>query len=71
MKLRQRPSQIFLGVAICGIAITGFAETRPWTDVSGRTIKAELVDVSGGKAFLKMGKSQFEVPVETLSPADR
>lgn len=57
--------------AICGLAATGFAEPRSWTNASGKTIQAELVDVSGGKAFLKMGNSQFEVPVETLSPADQ
>lgn len=68
---RQRPSHILLLVAICGSTATGFAETRSWTNDAGKTIQAELVDVSGGKAFLKMGNSQFEVPVETLSQADQ
>lgn len=47
------------------------AETRSWTNSEGRTIEAELVDVNGGNAVLKMSGRNFEVPVTSISKSDQ
>lgn len=47
------------------------AAERSWTNGAGKTIVAELVEVKGDKAVLRMGGQNFEVPVASLSPADQ
>jgi len=44
---------------------------RSWTNSSGKTIVATLVEIAGDKAVLQMGGKNFEVPVASLSPEDR
>jgi hypothetical protein len=44
---------------------------RSWTNSSGKTIVATLVEISGDKAVLQMAGKNFEVPVASLSPDDR
>lgn len=47
------------------------AAERSWTNSTGKTIVATLVEVAGDKAVLQMGGRNFEVPVASLSPGDR
>ena len=47
------------------------AELRGWTNSSGKTIQAELVDVSGDDAVLSMKGKNFAVPIGSLSSADQ
>lgn len=47
------------------------AEERSWTNEAGKTINAELIEVSGDQAVLKMNGSNFEVPVTSLSEDDQ
>ncbi|HRQ88220.1 MAG TPA: hypothetical protein PLA50_05445, partial [Bacteroidia bacterium] len=47
------------------------AEERSWTNSSGKTIVATLVEVSGENAVLEMGGKNFSVPLASLSQADR
>jgi hypothetical protein len=44
---------------------------RSWTNSSGKTIVATLVEITGDKAVLQMAGKNFEVPVASLSPDDR
>ncbi len=44
---------------------------RDWTNSTGKMIRAELVEVQGDKAVLRMGGKDFPVPVASLSPEDR
>lgn len=46
-------------------------EERPWTNSAGKTINATLVEVTDGKAVLRMDGRNFEVPVTSLSPGDQ
>lgn len=61
----------FLLLAIAAFASPLSAEVRDWTNDGGKTISAELIDVSGEKAVLNMGGKSFEVPVASLSPEDQ
>lgn len=47
------------------------SEERSWTNSSGKTIVATLVEIAGDKAVLQMAGKNFEVPVASLSPDDR
>ncbi|MEC5128080.1 hypothetical protein VSU19_15040 [Verrucomicrobiales bacterium BCK34] len=62
-------SILFLVVCLCVTALK--AEVRDWTNSAGKTISAELVDVSEGNAILDMGGRNFEVPIGTLSADDQ
>ncbi len=44
---------------------------RSWTNSAGKTINATLVEVTDGKAVLRMDGRNFEVPVANLSPGDQ
>ncbi|MCB1229420.1 MAG: hypothetical protein KDN19_04100 [Verrucomicrobiae bacterium] len=46
-------------------------EFRDFTDVKGRTINAELLDMQEGKVKIRSQSQVFEIPLETLSEADR
>ena len=47
-------------------------EIRTWTNHTGRTISAELVELEGGTAKLRMANGQkYDVPLDTLSEADQ
>jgi len=48
-----------------------FAEVRGWTNSSGKTIQAELVEVTEGKAVLNMNGQNFPVPISSLSSVDQ
>ncbi|MAS94495.1 MAG: hypothetical protein CMO55_14950 [Verrucomicrobiales bacterium] len=52
-------------------AALSHAEQRTWTNSEGKTIDAELIEVSGENAILKMGPNNFEVPIASLSSPDR
>ena len=66
---------ILVVIAMVAIAIGALADSRTWTDVRGRTVKATLVGVSedGKEAiFSKAGKSGLVAfPVDGLSQPDR
>jgi hypothetical protein len=47
------------------------AAERSWTNSSGKTIVATLVEIAGDKAVLQMAGKNFEVPVASLSSDDR
>lgn len=47
------------------------AAERSWTNSSGKTIVATLIEIAGEKAVLQMGGKNFEVPVASLSAEDR
>jgi len=47
------------------------AAERPWTNRSGKTIVATLVEIAGDKAVLQMAGKNFEVPIASLSPDDQ
>jgi hypothetical protein len=47
------------------------AEMRGWTNSSGKTIQAELVDVTEGKAVLNMNGQNFPVLIASLSAVDQ
>jgi hypothetical protein len=47
------------------------AAERSWTNSSGKTIVATLVEIAGDKAVLQMAGKNFEVPVASLSADDR
>lgn len=47
------------------------AEVRGWTNSNGKTIQAELVDVTEGKAVLNMNSQNFPVPIASLSVVDQ
>lgn len=53
------------------VPASGRAETRSWTNNTGRTIDAKLVEIAGEKAVLHMNGNNFEVPIASLSPADQ
>ena len=46
-------------------------EFRDFTDVKGRTINAELLDLRDGKVKIRTQGQVFDIPVETLSEADQ
>ena len=57
---------------------TGFASTPPvaepirtWTDVQGRTIQAQFVEVSGGKVVLRKDGTIVSYPLAGFSAADQ
>lgn len=71
-----RPARFCLPAAL--IAAAGLltpplaAEVRVFTDVQGRQIEAELVEVSGDAAKIRRkAGGEFTLPLERLSPADR
>lgn len=63
-----------IALAFFGIAsVTGATEAlRNWTNTDGKTISAELVELSGGVATLRMSNGrEYEVSLSTLSESDR
>lgn len=62
-------SILFFAVCVHTTALK--ADVRDWTNSDGKTISAELLDVSEGNAVLDMGGKSFEVPIDTLSEADQ
>lgn len=47
------------------------AEVRTWTDLQGRTTKAEFVRVFQGRAVLKAGTQTLQIPLSQLSEQDQ
>jgi hypothetical protein len=47
------------------------AAERSWTNSTGKTIVATLVEIAGDKAVLQMAGKNFEVPIASLSPDDQ
>jgi hypothetical protein len=66
-----------MNVAVWAIAVFVFVgpllagEVRVWTDKSGRTVEAELVQAGEKSIILKSAKGQFNVPLDRLSDQDR
>jgi hypothetical protein len=71
MTLRCFLVRLLLGAFSCLVSFDAEAEVRDWTNSQGKKIQAELVDIAGGNAVLKMNGRNFEVPVASLSTADR
>ena len=53
------------------IALPPWAGVRPWTNLEGQTIKAELVYVAGGNCIFEQGGTTMAYPVAKLIEADR
>ena len=68
---RARWIALALAAASCGTALA--AESRTWTDKSGKfTITAELIAVQDGNVVLRQADgSQLTIPIKRLSAADR
>jgi hypothetical protein len=47
------------------------AEKREWTNSDGKSITGELKGVTGDKAAILVGTRQFDIPLASLSEADR
>ena len=62
-------SILFFAVCVHTTALK--ADVRDWTNSAGKTISAELLDVTEGNAVLNMNGRSFEVPIETLSKGDQ
>ena len=67
MTIRGFPSLLLLFVALG----TAAAAERSWTNSTGKSIVATLIEVAGDKAVLQMGGKNFEVPIASLSPDDQ
>lgn len=67
-KTRFRLSLLFL---LGSVPLLLPAAERSWTNSSGKTIVATLVEISGDKAVLQMAGKNFEVPIASLSPDDQ
>ena len=50
---------------------TATLSARPWTDVKGRTMEADLKDATDTHALLLRNGKEFSFPIARLSPADR
>lgn len=61
----------FLLIVFFAALAPATAAERSWTNSSGKTIVATLVEIAGEKAVLQMAGKNFEVPIATLSPADQ
>ncbi len=57
--------------ALIFLPLLSFSEERSWTNSSGKTIVATLVDVAGDKAVLEVAGKSFEVPIASLSADDQ
>lgn len=64
-------SRGFLSILFLAALGPATAAERSWTNSSGKTIVATLVEIAGDKAVLQMAGRNFEVPIATLSPADQ
>ena len=67
----MKTQHTILYLAVCTHITLVKADVRDWTNSAGKTISAELVDVSEGNAVLNMGGKSFEVPIGTLSTDDQ
>lgn len=65
-------SLLFAGAVAIAAASSFAAETRTFTDNTGRKIEAEIVDVTESDVQLRRNDGQiFEIPIAVLAPADR
>ena len=69
--MRRLLPQILSFVCLSGAITPSPAEERSWTNNSGKTIVAKLVEVSGEDAVLQMNGKDFPVPIASLSPGDQ
>jgi hypothetical protein len=66
-----------LALLLCGIMAGGVlfgqaTESRVWTDIQGRTVRATLVGMAGGQVTLKLENgAQSSIAVTTLSAQDQ
>ena len=61
-----------LTAAVFSLTLTSTqAETREWTNSGGKSINGELKGVTGDKAAILVGTRQFDIPLASLSDADR
>ena len=65
------PKPTFL-TAILAITLGSVrAETRQWTNNSGKAVTGELKGVANGKATIVVNGRPFDIPIENLSTTDR
>lgn len=69
--MTMRPISLLAPLLLGGMLPLLAAEERSWTNNTGKTIVATLVEISGEKAVLQMAGKNFEVPIASLSPGDR
>ena len=73
MQIRSRLVPILLLVG--GVWVFSWllpvAQGRPFRNQQGKTIEAELIEVTGDKAVLKVNRKNFNVPIASLSKADQ
>lgn len=62
---------LLLIVAMMSMGVAGAREFRDFTNLEGKKIHAELLDVSEGMVKIRTNNKVFTVPVETLSQEDR
>lgn len=61
-------------IILAGFLVLSFAEAREirtFTNLQGKKIEAELLDMRDGKIRIMSNRKVFEVPVDTLSPEDK
>lgn len=61
-------------VCLCGfitLQVAESRESRTFTNLQGKKIEAELIEVKDGKASLLFNGRKVEVPINTLSPEDQ
>lgn len=72
-----RPARPVFPAAVLAFSLVAFpirnasAEPRTFTNSSGKTIEASVVEVEGDNVTLEMGGKNYEVPVDTLSSEDQ
>lgn len=63
---------VWAGLILIVLLLLGHSSfARPWTNLAGVTIEADLIRVEGDTAFLRKDGRVFEIPVATLSAADQ
>ena len=53
------------------VARPSWAKVAEWTDVKGRKLQAELVEVANGRCRFRRDKKEFLYPLDLLIPEDR
>lgn len=62
---------LILLIGLITLSFSQAREIRTFTNLQGKKIEAELLDMKDGKIRIMSNRKIFEVPVETLSPEDR
>ena len=58
-------------ITLMSLQVAGARDFRELTNLEGKKIKAELIDLKEGKLKIRANSRVFEVPVDKLSEADQ